>query len=145
MSPRLRRLVSLLSLAAFVMANLPARVSACSRTHAAASDPCGACERSAACRHCHAEHGAACDHRDCPQETPAVASQTSPDAHRGGPSCPCCPCPSGCAYCNVAKVLGEVPPAAAPERDRCLGWTAVAATPLSLSAYCGKLIRPPRA
>ena len=82
MSALCRRLVVLISLTAFLVANRP---------------DC----RAAACE-CHEARCCCCND----DGEAAVLTGIEP-RHDHGSDCPCCPCRGGCAFCNVAKVPGN--------------------------------------
>jgi hypothetical protein len=126
MRRKLLRLIALVGLAAF-LANTPAAArlfSAFLISNESLPHVCGQ-------QHSPAEHGVPCGSRcpDCPKS----------------PFAPKCPCPGGCALCNVAKVPCHVPahdftgPAAACQDDAIPELTTFYTPPA-----VGRLIRPPR-
>ena len=67
-----------------------------------------------------------------------------PDCPKG-PSAPKCPCPGGCALCNVAKVPHIVPTTCPPCSLICYGTNLVESTFIYTPPFYGRMIRPPRA
>lgn len=144
------RLVSYLSLAAFLLANQPAAMTAFVR----GGGPGHVHEHSPDCWHCSclkqetAVEPSACDCAECCSEAPAGSSldpsQPASTSHDHS-SCPCCPCPGGCAYCSVAKVPCCHARVAVGELILSLEEGCAESTMLLPPAHSGKLIRPPKA
>ncbi len=162
------RLVSLVSLAAYLFANTHAGPALAAQLHSllttapAASPPSARGQGDTKpsdvprCKHC-ARLG-----RPSQGQAPrdAANSEDTPQGRScpcqpGSPSCPCCPgpcgpkdscpCPGGCALCSVAKVPCLSPFALFVAVPLCVGESPVEVAPLYISPCCAGLIRPPRA
>jgi hypothetical protein len=97
------RLVALLTLGAFLCANMPAATAALLRLLP------GPAERHAADACCGAAHPVRSDSVECPCHHWRHAESAPGDGEDDEPcpACPddtSCPCPGGCAVCSVAKV-----------------------------------------
>ena len=147
MSRRWRGLVSILSMAAFLIANTPASAVAVRCPWVLSSKrPCTASDSepsNSTCSSCCCSPSS--DSVRVPQ--PVQASQPASD---DAPACPHCPgvpsCPYGCCWCSVTKVpccVGafQIPVGLA----RCLGSLLIEASLLIPPAPCAELMRPPRA
>lgn len=143
MSRRWLRPVSLISLAAFLIANTPASASAIHCPWVFGSQP--------TVNH-HSSHDFAVSCCACRDESAlATAHSTAlPSKSENEPACPHCPavpeCPYGCCWCSVSKVpmctaAFDMAAALAPSLASCL----LEASLLIPAAHCGELIRPPRA
>ena len=135
------RLVALVSLVAFLAANTHAGAVLTRLTTAPSApehDDSAAESGPSTCCHCH-------------DETPeATTAQTADDRCPSGPECPhcpkgpTCPCPGGCATCNVAKVPCCVPPPNFSVAEVFLGDSPEALPSFYSPPAAGSLIRPPR-
>jgi hypothetical protein len=136
-----KRLVALVTLAAYLLANTHTvwgfAISSRSTTATVAKGP----SKRTCCRHCQARVAS----RQISTK-PAEDSFNTPTPQ--APACPCCPdscpVPGGCALCSIAKtpvaaVVIAFLPAAQGDSDFCPD-----ALPLHFSAYVGELMRPPR-
>jgi hypothetical protein len=132
--------VSLISLAAFLIANTPASARAVHCPWVLVLPDRHACE-------VHGDQDDCCT--GCPGDEPADDSLFQKPSARHEPTCPHCPvpsCPQGCCWCSVAKVpmcggTLQMSAALAPSLGSCL----LEASLLIPAAPCGELIRPPRA
>lgn len=77
------------------------------------------------------------DQDDCP------CAPSCPDCPKG-PCGPKCPCPGGCALCNVAKIPHVAPVASLPASAPCLGASLPEPHVFYTPPPAGRLIRPPR-
>ncbi len=78
------------------------------------------------------------------------------DTYTGNPcdsDCPCCPhgpfddscpCPDGCAMCNVAKAPCLTASIFFPLQSACVGESAVEPSTLHAAPFCEGVMRPPR-
>ena len=138
MRRRWLRPVSIISLAAFLIANTPASARAV-RCPWVLAFPVVHCESHGG------EHHESCV--CCPHDEPASQSPPKPTAG-DEPTCPHCPipaCPQGCCWCSVAKVpmCGGTLQLSAPLLPS-LGSCLLEMSPFIPAAHCGELIRPPR-
>src|SRR5262245_10967329 len=117
MFPKWSNLVSAVSMAAFLVANMPGlQASFEGMLGAKQACPCAAATESQVhtIRSLHEETGPSCKHCRAKKKSPGAGGfrqKNSKNAARCPcPSCPCqhqdksCPCPGGCAFCSVAKV-----------------------------------------
>src|SRR5262245_6871825 len=141
MFPLRKRLVALVTLTAYLLANTHA-VWAFALSPRSTSATAKAPSKRTCCRHCQA--------RAANPQVPAKPDQDSYNTPAPqAPACPCCPdscpVPGGCALCSIAKTpvaaVGIAPlPAVQGNDDVC-----PETLPLHFSAYVGELMRPPRA
>jgi hypothetical protein len=145
-----QRLVACLSLMAFLCANsqmacaLPhAWFCSCRSTSPSSSVVCeAAAPGPSCCKHCAARKAP-------PIKSEVVQEQASDDQpapdQSDPPLCPTCPCPGGCAYCNLAKIPCLLSSELLTVLVPCLDQGHAEGSLLIPPAPCGKLIRPPRA
>jgi hypothetical protein len=144
--PWLLRLVSVISLLAFFIANEPISVAARILTPACHSEAnqAEACE--GCCKSC--RHDSTQNHQGRHAQVPSLTKRSCgnplcPLCHESD-DCPLCPCPGGCTYCSVAKApCSSSSPdlSLAPAFEEFVAETTYLLPP----AHDGKLIRPPRA
>jgi hypothetical protein len=137
-----RSLVTCISLVAFLLANGPA----CVISLASSSDQCfldGPCSHSLRCQRVSTCTCERCSAKRTQGQSLAENERTPAPKHPGE-SCPCCPCPGGCAYCSVAKIMCSV--SATPAMLTVLSLEETISEPSLLlpPGYAGELIRPPR-
>ena len=145
------RLVSFLSLAAFLGTNTPGSVAAMVRflesrqDHVCQHKCCHSCCHEGISEPTSDTHAALATTMGCSQfDTPDLIVEAMPPEERDEAPCQSCPCSNGtCAHCSVAKALcfsaASSPGIAVP----CFGQAVTEDSLLIPSAYCGELIRPP--
>src|SRR5262249_15770468 len=143
MSQRWLRPVSLISLAAFLIANTPASASAIHCPWVFGSQP------TAEHHNAHDLDACCCGHHDNPA-SPAHHYAGLPGKSEDESACPHCPgvpeCPYGCCWCSVATVpMCSGPFDMTAALTPSLGARLLEASLLVPAAPCGELIRPPRA
>ena len=158
------RLVACLTLAAYLLTNIP--VGATAGVHALAGLPCGgrACphtatnttpitlEANAPGSTAETPKKRCCCKKD--SQAPAQTDQVVLDRVDGpcsrpscpDPTCPChsCPCPGGCAYCSVSKVPCCSSTHLLSFAFPCPGERVAESAQFYSPAHPGKLMRPPR-
>ncbi len=143
--PWFLRLVSVVSLLAFFLANEPIGVAARILSPACHSQA----SQAEACEHCCkcCRHESKQNHQGRHAQFPSLTKQDCgnplcPLCHESG-GCPLCPCPGGCSYCSVAKApCGSSSPVLSSVLT--LREFVAETTYLLPPAHDGKLIRPPR-
>jgi hypothetical protein len=135
------RLIAWIALTAFLAADGTAIAHPC-----LAQSP--RCAEEESCSHCCARHR----HEAAIEVDQADADADHPTAGSHLP-CPCgshesphpsCPCPGGCAFCNIAKVPLNASTVPSPEPIACVGACLGDGPLVYLPPFHGKLIRPPR-
>jgi len=138
-----------ITLVAFMLANGPVLARPCQFFPPTAGVTCR-CTDHVAQGDSASERCECCCCRDSQPEDNATGSerdgvpQWTPSTQHDRPDFPACPCPGGCAYCNVAKVPCPLPAAAVSQWTECAGPSRAEAPSPYFPPCSGTLLRPPR-